>query len=460
MGAQKNRGPLDAVLRAALWVATVVGAACGGLTGDKGDHVEVQNAECVTCHLEEYQATTKPPHADVKFATTCGDCHTQKAWVPAKFIHPFPLIGAHAKAGCVACHGSPPKYDGLTTQCAGCHIDDYNSSPYPGHQTFPTTCDDCHNTLAWKPASPVAHPFPLTGAHAVAPCESCHVNNQFTGLPQDCFGCHKQNYDSSPYPGHQTFPTTCQDCHSTYAWKPAAGFKHLWPLLGEHGKLDCVACHNENPPVYQGKSTACVSCHKADYDGSPYPGHQSFATTCDDCHTTNGWKPAANFQHPWPLTGAHTGTPCAKCHVNAPADYKNTPQTCDGCHLADYNGSPYPGHQTFSQDLHRLPHHQRLGAGQRDGTSGKQVPNHQRLAQGLRLQRVSQLGAGCERQGQHRLRRLPHRPAHPRQDGLQAQRRKGLPHRHRGAELLPGLPSQGQSGLSTPPRNPSECDAT
>jgi hypothetical protein len=331
----------------ALVCSGVLGA-CGGLTGDKKDHVEVSDQQCVVCHRDEYAATTKPPHQEVQFPETCGDCHTETAWSPAKFVHPFPLVGAHAAAGCKSCHGDPPKYDGLATDCVGCHKADYDSSPYPGHQTFPTTCDDCHNTLAWKPASPVAHPFPLTGAHAVIACESCHINNVFQGTPKECVGCHLEEYNSSPQFGHQSFPKTCQDCHSTFAWKPATEFKHPWPLLGAHSKLACEGCHVGNPPKFAGTSPECVSCHKADFDGAVATGgHQNTITVCETCHNTHAWKPAAQFQHPFPLTGAHTGTPCASCHVGNPPVYKGTPQDCVGCHQADYDASPYPGHQTF-----------------------------------------------------------------------------------------------------------------
>jgi hypothetical protein len=260
------------------------------------------------------------------------------------------LLGAHAQAGCKGCHGDPPKYD-LSTECVGCHQKDYDSSPYPGHQTFPTTCDSCHNTLAWKPASPVEHPWPLTGAHSTTPCQSCHVGNPpvYQGTPKDCVGCHKADYDSSPWPGHQSFPTTCNKCHSTFAWKPAMEFIHTWPLLGAHGKADCLACHKGDPPVYAGTTTECYGCHQGDYASSPYPGHSAFPHTCQDCHGIIAWKPATPFTHPWPITGAHLAAACNQCHVGNPPVYAGTPTDCVGCHLADYNASPFPGHQTFSK---------------------------------------------------------------------------------------------------------------
>lgn len=353
MGVHKRRLVLDAILVAAVCAAALLGA-CSGLTESSKDHVEVGNESCVTCHRDEYQATTKPPHVGL-FPDKCADCHTQSAWVPAKFSHPFPLIGPHANPpnGCAnaKCHGDPPRYTGLPTECVGCHQDDYDfaATKHSAHAGFPTTCDDCHNSLAWKPATNFAHVPPLTGAHTVIACTACHELGKEKGTPQACVACHQSDYDASPYPGHQSFPTTCPDCHTTFAWKPAAPFKHLWPLNGAHAKASCTGCHKGNPPVYQGTSTACVSCHEADYAASPYPGHQTFPTTCESCHTTNAWKPAAQQEHKWPLTGAHTGTPCASCHVGNPPVYAGTPTTCVGCHLADFNGSPYPGHSGFSK---------------------------------------------------------------------------------------------------------------
>jgi Cytochrome c7 and related cytochrome c len=347
MGGRTHR-LLDFALLLALAIAAafgMAGAACGGLTSGKGDHVEVGNKQCVVCHRDEYLATTKPPHPGL-FPETCADCHTQREWSPAKFTHPFPLVGKHAEIGCVGCHGDPPNYN-LPKTCVGCHKADYDSSPYPGHQTFPTTCDDCHNTLAWKPASDTKHPWPLTGAHAVTPCISCHVNAPvYSGTPTECVGCHQQDYDSSPWPGHQQFPTTCADCHSTFKFKPATEFKHPWPLLGAHQKPDCFACHG-NPPKYTGMSTECYACHQKDYESSPYPGHQGFPHTCQDCHGINAWVPASTFTHPFPLDGAHGATPCESCHVGNPPVYKGTPSDCWSCHQADYQASPYPGHQGF-----------------------------------------------------------------------------------------------------------------
>ncbi len=330
-------------------LAAMAAGACGRISGDDPNHVQVSSQECVTCHRSDYQNASKPPHVGT-MPETCGICHTQTEWAPAKFQHPWPLVGAHLDTGCASCHvGNPPVYKGTSRECVGCHQKDYDSSPYPGHQTFPTTCSDCHSTLAWKPASAVEHPFPLQGAHSVTPCASCHVGNPpvYKGTPTTCVGCHKADYDSSPYPGHQTFPTTCSDCHGTTAWKPASTVEHPFPLNGAHASTACGSCHVGNPPKYKGTPTTCVGCHKADYDSSPYPGHQTFPTTCSDCHATTAWKPASPVAHPFPLDGAHASAICGSCHVGNPPVYKGTPTACVGCHQSDYDSSPYPGHQAF-----------------------------------------------------------------------------------------------------------------
>ncbi len=285
-----------------LGVAVLVGlgvGACGKVSGDDPNHVKVSSQDCVTCHRSEYEATTKPPHVGT-MPETCGVCHTQTEWVPAKFQHPWPLVGAHLAAGCPSCHvGSPPVYKGTPKECVACHKADYDSSPYPGHQAFPVTCSDCHSTLAWKPASPVAHPFPLDGAHASIPCESCHVGNPqvFQGTPNTCVGCHKADYDASPYPNHQTFSTSCTDCHNTTAWKPATGGGHpenKFSITGKHN-MPCNDCHNPALGTQNSKdNTDCVGCHTGEHsrskvdgqhkDVGKYPTGTAPANFCLDCH--------------------------------------------------------------------------------------------------------------------------------------------------------------------------------
>jgi hypothetical protein len=106
--------------------------------------------------------------------------------------------------------------------------------------------------------------------------------------------------------------------------------------------------------VYDGLNTACVSCHLADYNKTTNPNHvtSGFPQQCEVCHTTSGWTPAS-FDHSttkFPLTGKHTSTPCASCHIGG--QYSGTPTACYSCHKLEYDTTTNPNHRAagFPQD--------------------------------------------------------------------------------------------------------------
>jgi hypothetical protein len=217
-----------------LTIGALSGALLGGAcTGGTQDHarVEVRSADCIVCHVEDVQHALNPPH--VGFPDTCGTCHSNDAWIPAAFMHIWPLNGAHAMADCASCHlGDPPVYQGTPTQCVGCHQADYDNSPFPGHDAFPTTCQDCHTTNGWTPAVGGTHPenaFPIQdGPHSKyrTDCVSCHdpeLGSSVGGENADCVGCHDgehtraemdPKHDEEPdYPQGAAPPNFCLDCH-------------------------------------------------------------------------------------------------------------------------------------------------------------------------------------------------------------------------------------------------------
>jgi nitrate/TMAO reductase-like tetraheme cytochrome c subunit len=162
---------------------------------------------------------------------------------------------------------------------------------------------------------------------------ACHADG-FAGTPTDCVACHQDDYDRTTDPNHSDagFPTDCRACHTTTAWEPAS-FDHnatAFPLTGQHRTLDCLACHSSG---YTGTPTDCVACHQADYNGTTDPNHMAsnFPTTCQNCHTSNGWSPSTWDHEPlFPIrSGAHSGISCTECHV-APTDYSNF--ECILCH--------------------------------------------------------------------------------------------------------------------------------
>ena len=70
-----------------------------------------------------------------------------------------------------------------------------------------------------------------------------------------------------------------------------------------------------------------------DYDATTAPPHgaQDVSTACAGCHTPMDWIPASFAIHDdfWPLTGKHTETSCASCHVDGV--YAGTPTQCNSC---------------------------------------------------------------------------------------------------------------------------------
>ena len=111
---------------------------------------------CASCHLSDFEVTSHPPHTGVR-PQTCGVCHSTDSWHPDRLMHEWPLQGAHAKANCFACHsGKPPQFEGTSKDCISCHqaAKDKANATVAHHQSFPTTCEECHTTNAWKPTLP------------------------------------------------------------------------------------------------------------------------------------------------------------------------------------------------------------------------------------------------------------------------------------------------------------------
>ncbi len=156
---------------------------------------------------------------------------------------------------CAQCHVNN-NYTTVPTNCDACHLTEYNQTTNPNHAQagFPLNCALCHSTTDWTSAtfdhSKTA--FPLTGAHVSVPCASCHVANNYTTVPTDCYSCHKTDYTGVQNPNHVTsgFPTTCATCHTTTTWAGAT-FNHTWfPIYsGTHANVwtTCADCHLDHP---------------------------------------------------------------------------------------------------------------------------------------------------------------------------------------------------------------------
>jgi hypothetical protein len=315
--------------------------------------------ECYSCHQNTYKQTTAPNHLASNLPVQCEQCHTINTWLGAKFDHlkltGFALTGMHATLDCTACHAGG-KYQGTPATCVGCHLQDFQKASNPNHLALglPQTCQECHTTSAWQPASfnHDAVGFPLTGGHAKLQCDQCHTNGNFNLSSTACVACHLKDYQGTSNPNHVAtgMPQQCEMCHTTTAWQPAK-FDHsktAFPLTGAHVRVQCAQCHiNGN---YNLSTTACISCHLKDYQGTSNPNHVTggFPQQCETCHSTANWT-SATFNHAatgWPLTGAHVNVQCSQCHTAANGNYNLTNTACVGCHLKDYQGTTSPNHVT------------------------------------------------------------------------------------------------------------------
>ncbi|MFM8448689.1 MAG: hypothetical protein ACKOAY_01165 [Haliscomenobacter sp.] len=312
----------------------------------------------------------------------CADCHSPEGWAIAaekwqrqerhqpthpdsiaahlpKFDHSrqtqFPLEGQHQEVNCRDCH---PRllFTEAKPDCYSCHTDVHQ-------QSVGTDCARCHTAVNWQ-VNQIAEihqavGFPLIGVHGVVACNQCHAADNPLRIDRrntDCVHCHQQEFQQTRQPNHVQLglDTECGACHSIHGsgWRPAsftAEHNKFYVLDGAHAAIsnDCAACHVNNN--YSHTPNTCFGCHEPDYTRTLSPNHakSQFSTDCATCHTTGAWIPAA-FDHDkfYPLKGAHKKIEkeCAECHIGG--NYDNTPNTCVGCHIADYNKTKDPNHIT------------------------------------------------------------------------------------------------------------------
>lgn len=255
--------------------------------------------DCSECHRSDRERVTEPSHEG--FPSDCAQCHDSEAFRPALFPeHEWPLEGAHASASCESCHtGEPPRYAGTPSECLGCHQSDRDAVVEPPHDRFSDACETCHGTASWSGAD-FQHvlSFPLRGAHATADCTGCHVGSPaiFAGTGRDCVDCHQEDYDAAPLPGHDEFPTTCEDCHTESAWTPATGAhpEDRFSTRGDHDYA-CNDCHDPSLGPNGAGNANCVGCHEGEHTLSRMAGEH------DDVRDyPRGGDPAPNF--------------CLECH--------------------------------------------------------------------------------------------------------------------------------------------------
>ncbi len=216
--------------------------------------------------------------------------------------------------------------------------------------------------------------FPLTGAHATLPCETCHIQGIFKGTPKKCETCHTQGSRiqtiTFKLTNHIVTTQTCDQCHrSTAAWNVAT-FSHVGVIPHQ-----CTQCHNGaivmgKPATHIPTNAPCDTCHRtttwmsAGFDHTGViPGtcstchvqggsgmakptnHIPTNLSCDACHSTGGTFATSTFTHsstqgvlPGQCTtsGCHSGSYTAWNALGKPAGHVSTTASCDSCHTTGY----------------------------------------------------------------------------------------------------------------------------
>ena len=165
---------------------------------------------------------------------------------------------------------------------------------------------------------PQISPGDLTKAHAdlegISNCTKCHEIGEKV-LSSKCLDCHTEiksliNANRGYHSYSEVKKRECASCHNEHHGRNfrivnfnedsfdhnKAGFK----LTGAHSKKDCKDCHQskfisdgnlkKKSKTYLGLNQKCASCHEDFHQGS-------LGTECSTCHSTEKFKPAANFDH-------------------------------------------------------------------------------------------------------------------------------------------------------------------
>lgn len=338
------------------------------------------SAGCRSCHVEiqDQVENGQGYHAHLfqGLEPTCKGCHSEHhgnsfplvsslSWIEENsnsFSHPhteFVLVGSHTNLTCESCHIKAggyalPGFDeyhrtftflGLNQDCLSCHENI--------HKTEKTTsCSECHNQMAFVPASGFDHDtfFPLEGGHAKASCSDCHSSEtppgSFGAVPgTSCIDCHQTPHRSPE------ISRDCLSCHKAADPGWSEGVRGIneevherfgFQLNKPHQELACSACHGEGleyswrfvePARVQNK---CRDCHADPHKGQFSATHSS----CLACHHTDRFYPSkiglSTHVDRFPLTGSHRAVACVQCHEDDPVSnvrkFTGVSTACSSCH--------------------------------------------------------------------------------------------------------------------------------
>lgn len=304
--------------------------ACDGCHADDRSY-DIKATACRDCHEVE-AADFIQIHVEA-YGEDCVGCHdgldTMADFTMEKHAEVFPLTGLHLETTCESCHADA-QFEDLPQECAGCHAE-----PAVHEGLFAETCEECHSTDGWKPATlegeAFAHEqntrFSLVG-HVTNydgeafNCTTCHApDTDFAFVDADCEGCHAPAEPEFMTQHVAQFGRNCLECHDGTGSMENFDHSQYFPLTGQHEVIECQACHTDQ--VFEGTPTECAACH-----AEPLIHAGLFGLQCELCHSTSAWLPAQLTSHTFPLDHGGDGEiDCATCHLASYTEY-----TCYGCH--------------------------------------------------------------------------------------------------------------------------------
>lgn len=346
--------------------------------------------DCASCHESPHgEQFVDDPFSE----NNCVVCHDRTAFEPHAFDAgkharaAIELSGTHGTLECTECHdrvGAQEEmlFRGTPKRCEDCH-DDAHEQFFAKRQAKHGTpdegaCATCHTTETFDeiPVGRFQHVrwtgFDLRGAHAQNTCETCHAPSaepdengrqfgrvaQHFGKVQDCSSCHGDphggEFDHEPEEAQTGDREGCLRCHGETSFRTLPhGFDHgAWtgfPLLGDHERANCTACHTRLQPAaaerLEGRTwerapgDTCAACH-ADPHASQFV--EEGAIDCARCHKASTHFADLRFRHNldsrFPLDPRHAALACDACHKSiAVGDrkvvrYRPLGITCADCH--------------------------------------------------------------------------------------------------------------------------------
>lgn len=192
-------------------------------------------------------------------------------------------------------------------------------------------------------------------AFAIVMLAACDREGHRTPVTQgECYTCHVADYESTTDPPHSgSFPTTCGDCHSTDAWRPASGGAHpedrFAIATGQHAALECGSCHDASlGSNLAGANTNCVGCHGGAHQRAAmderhrgltgYPIGDAPPNFCLTCHPNGNADVAPHPEERFPLaTTQHAIVACLECHdTSLGSSIAGANTDCVGCHSGEH----------------------------------------------------------------------------------------------------------------------------